>query len=858
MNKDTVFITGTRRKILVVLLALTIVFTTMIPSSNDEAYAADGTISLKVGRTINYSGFFTHYFYAGDKDNPVFCAQPQLPAPSGGTYSYSFLSPTSMLAKCLYYGLGGPGYEAYTDKQLSGSWDGEDDAYALTHIVISIAYDRTTTADVDPFAGLDSTWKAKAQALYNYISTLPAPPANYRSYIIRNGGCQDILGSFNDTGSIKIVKSSRDKTMTDNNSCYSLAGAKYGVYYGSRLIGTITTDANGAGTLDNVLVANYTIKEISASKGYAIDASSYNCSVKNETTTTVSVTEQPKDDPIAILLEKGDGETDKATPQGGAKLENAVYEIKYYKHTASGKVLDRTWRVKTGANGIAHLSDTDLDKTFDNSPFFYSAAGDPCFPLGTVTVQEVKAPEGYLLNSKIYTTEITEGTGIVESVYTYNTPKIGSADEVAEQPKRGDIKFVKVKDGTMQRLANVQFKITSKTTGESHIVCTDENGMVDTSSSFNSHKTDTNEGTFESGLWFGEPSAVDDEKGALLYDWYTLDEIRGESNEGLKLAKDVEFRVYRDSAVVDLGTVTDDVVKIKTTALDSDTKNHISLADNKVTIIDTVEYRNFTEGKKYKMQGTLMDRETGKAVEVDGKKVTVEKEFTCRDENGTIEMEFTFDATKLGGTDVVVFEKAYDVEAKEVITTHEDINDDNQRVTIPKIGTKAIGESSGTNVISYQGKQTIIDTISFENLLPGQKYVAKTWLVDANGNKISGINPVETSFTAETPDGTVDVKITFDAVDLAGNKVVVFEEISLDGKVVGEHKDVNDNNQTVTVTSPPNQDTPKTGDGTNMKPFIAIALAALLLTACLAIETSRKKKNSDIDEADNDTEEEEE
>ena len=65
----------------------------------------------------------------------LYCAQPQLPSPKEGTYSYSFLSPDSMLAKCLYYGYGGPGFSDYTDRQLSGQWDGEDDAYCLTHII---------------------------------------------------------------------------------------------------------------------------------------------------------------------------------------------------------------------------------------------------------------------------------------------------------------------------------------------------------------------------------------------------------------------------------------------------------------------------------------------------------------------------------------------------------------------------------------------------------------------------------------------------------------------------------------------------------------------------------------------------
>ena len=180
----------------------------------------------------------------------------------------------------------------------------------------------------------------------------------------------------------------------------------------------------------------------------------------------------------------------------------------------------------------------------------------------------------------------------------------------------------------MSRLPNVQFRITSKTTGESHVVCTDDNGMIDTSAGFNSHKNDTNGGTAESGIWFGEMDAIDDEKGALIYDFYYLNELRGESNEGLKLAKDIEFRVYRDKAVINLGTVTDDVVSIGTTAKDSDTENHISLADNKVTIIDTVKYKNFTPGKACRLVGTLMDKETGEPVMVSGKPVTSEKEFT--------------------------------------------------------------------------------------------------------------------------------------------------------------------------------------------------------------------------------------
>ena len=84
---------------------------------------------------------------------------------------------------------------------------------------------------------------------------------------------------------------------------------------------------------------------------------------------------------------------------------------------------------------------------------------------------------------------------------------------------------VKIGAGTHKRLANVPFKITSKTTGESHIVVTDKNGQFSTASDWASHKKNTNAGTSsEDGIWFGI-SEPDDSKGALLYDTYEIEEL---------------------------------------------------------------------------------------------------------------------------------------------------------------------------------------------------------------------------------------------------------------------------------------------------------------------------------------------
>ena len=118
---------------------------------------------------------------------------------------------------------------------------------------------------------------------------------------------------------------------------------------------------------------------------------------------------------------------------------------------------------------------------------------------------------------------------------------------------------------------------------------------------------------------------------------------------------------------------------LKTRATGSDGEKVIG-ADKKVTIVDTVTYENLTPGKEYTLKGTLMNKDTGKALTADGKKVTAEKTFTPKTENGTVEMTFTFDARELKGLDIVVFEKLY--LGSKLVAKHTDINDEGQTVTL--------------------------------------------------------------------------------------------------------------------------------------------------------------------------------
>ncbi len=145
--------------------------------------------------------------------------------------------------------------------------------------------------------------------------------------------------------------------------------------------------------------------------------------------------------------------------------------------------------------------------------------------------------------------------------FTENGKIVDLTDEshsIYNQIKRGDLEGVKIGAGTHKRLANVPFKITSKTTGESHIVVTDKNGQFSTASDWASHKKNTNAGkSSEDGIWFGT-SEPDDSKGALLYDTYEIEELSCESNKGMKLIPAFEVVVSRNKVTIDLGTLTDE------------------------------------------------------------------------------------------------------------------------------------------------------------------------------------------------------------------------------------------------------------------------------------------------------------
>ena len=795
------------------------------------AYAADGTIDYKAGAKIPYGDYYTSRM-SFDGNNTAYCVEPLKKTPASGKYPYNLLGKNSPLRKALYYLNGGYGYEKVIKDQYFQGWS-DDNSYVIGHLVVSYIH-AGNNGDTGAFHGAPQNYIDKALEVANAIEGLPAPPESFRAFIVPGNASQTFAGSWYQVpnGFIELQKSSANTDISDKNGNYSLEGAKYGIYKGEELVETLVTDKKGYAKSKELAEGSYTVKEISAPEGFAIDPSAHNVTVKAEGTSTVKVKDIPQNNPVKLLLKKLDADTQQNSAQGTGSLANAEFTIKFYTEQsatdpgANGKKPVRTWILKTDASGEIHFT---KDYLVSGDEFFYASDGKTvCFPLGTVTVQETKAPAGYLPNESVFVQQITS-TGTEETISIYNAyrgdetkapegylneGKLSQEFHITENGKildltaketaisnqviRGDLEFVKVSDGDLNRLANVPFSITSKTTGESHTIVTDKNGYASTSSEWNKHTTNTNRGeTSEDGIWFGS-SKPDDTKGALIYDTYILEEQRCDSNEGMNLLK-IEVSVYKNHVVVDMGTLTDDQITIGTTALDKDSNSHFAKPEEKITLVDTVEYEGLKKGQSYKLIGTLMDQESGKPIEIDGKPVTAETTFKPKKSSGSAKVTFTFNASSLKGKTIVVFEELYQEDLK--LAVHADITDQDQTIYFPEIGTTAKDKETDMNLSQADKEVTLVDTVAYKNLLPGEEYVMTGTLMDKETGKPVEIDKkevtAETTFTPKESSGTVDVIFSFDGTSLAGKTVVVFESATYDGKEFATHADLEDNGQTI-------------------------------------------------------------
>lgn len=762
-------------------------------------------------------------------------------------------------------------------------------------------------------------------------------------------------------GKARIGKTSSIPDTTNNNAQYSLDKIRYDVYSNPDCSGYITSillNENGEGESVGLTKGTYYIKENALStrnSGYAYDANVYSAQIVPGEVTEIALSDTPQSAVFDMVIEKHDCDLATNCAQGGATLEDAQFEMRYYDcqfsdiETGSAYDPKRRWILRTDSAGRIELNE---DHLVGGDAFYRNSSGEICIPLGTLVIQEIKAPPGYLLNEdnvfiknivssasdetmtslpfeyatdnvirggveiekrdietrstkalgcadldnirfaiinkspqKVVVGGIEYGTSdIVATIYTENgiaktqndllpfgsyaikeiesnegylltdreehpfqitsqgdMVTFANENMAYNQIKRGDISFVKVKASDQTRLANIPFKITSKTTGESHIVLTDKNGEARTDSSWIKHTQNTNRNDMAlddtghldeskldngSGIWFGLTqdgwlTSPDDSLGALPYDTYRIEELPCGANDRLKLVTLDDIIVCRDSMQIDLGTINNFPLEkpgISTFAQNETGSSKSIYADKDMLIKDEVTYVGLSSDRTYRLIGTLYLASTNEPLlDADGHAIESSLEFAPPNHSGKQTLTFSLDATNLFGERIVCFEKLIDLSTNEVVAAHEDISSADQTITVelPEIGTYATNADTGSKTFLKGADAKITDTVYYNNIAPNKTYtifgkamridtgddgaLSATEILDADNSPIT----CAATLVSESPSGQTTVTFEIDK-SLVGDldKIVIFESLESDGIQIASHTDPTNKAQTLELGEP--------------------------------------------------------
>ena len=363
------------------------------------------------------------------------------------------------LRNIVYYSPSYPGFKKNIEGIKQFYYGDEAKDYGVAHLALAYVY-AGRPSDMATWGGTHASacgdvWtraKALANALYDTNADFDeAVPESFKIFICYMDGVQDmVVGYLEAPGYLNMKKVSNRTSITEGNHCYSLEGAQYTVYdkSGSKA-GMLTLDASGNSNTIELMEGKYTVKETYAPPGYAKDTETYTVNIESEKTTTFTAKDEPITDLIDLLLTKNPVGYPHDHGEGDATLKGAVYKFEYYDYIRSNEVMLkaskaqnaplRTWHFVTDVNGKLDGQNPTFATGYSNDALYKDKDGKTAYPLGTYLIQEVKAPEGYLVNDEILEVTITEDGTDNLHVKTYNE-KIKGNDTII----RGGVKLAKI------------------------------------------------------------------------------------------------------------------------------------------------------------------------------------------------------------------------------------------------------------------------------------------------------------------------------------------------------------------------------------------------------------------------------
>ena len=661
---------------------------------------------------------------------------------------------------------------------------------------------------------------------------------------------------------LTVTKKDSDTNSSVATGNASLAGAVYRVSYlqdGSEVHRDITTNSSGRAVLKGIPIGQIKVQEISSPLGYKLDPTVHIYNVAPHEVTSAEFELEPADFTEEVMKGQIALHKQYETLDDLAEEQGAEFDI-YLKSAGSFDAAKETERdhITTGADGMATtkdlpygtyvvhqskggngrqlVSDFDVSISEDGKVYSYDLVNtQKNAQLKIVKTSEDGVVEGIKFRvtrlEDSYSAEyVTDAAGeiLTETLpiyadkdgttkYQYRVEEMDTEETFGYQLP--DPQIVELSEGEIVSVSfhNKPVEVGTKATveGEKEIDPLDKVTLTDTVSYIGlvPGKEYKVVGVLMDKLT-GEKLLVNGQE--IIAETTFIAEAKNGSVDvtfvfdatGLHGKEIVVFEdLYRENIKVAAhADITDDdqTIKVKTpeigTTASFEGEKEIDPLD-KVTLTDTVSYKDLTPGKEYRVTGVLMDKSNGKELLINGEKVTAEATFIAEEASGSIDVTFTFNATGLHGKEIVVFEDLY--HEKVLLATHADIDDEGQTVRIrnPKIHTTATADGKKEIIAD---EITITDVVSYEDLTPGKEYKVSGILMDKatndklliDGKKITA----EATFTPKAPTGEVEMTFTFDARELtAETEVVAFETLYRDDLEFATHADITDGDQTVKI-----------------------------------------------------------